>query len=273
MPDPFTHLEDFSEDIIAKAQDGLRMTNRELADRAGIELSTVKALKNGSIDEEALIRVASALQLHGERLITSARKSWLPETIECPHLTTFTSEFRSMTVNAYLLTCPDHRGVLFDTGVDAQPIFQHLEENEIELEALVLTHGHLDHVAVMEPILKAWQKIPVFAHPSENIDSAQPLHWGESFEAGPFRLRSLSTPGHTPGGTSFFVEDQSPPIAIVGDALFAGSVGGCAGDYDHALQSIRENILTLPPETILCPGHGPTTTVAEEKQHNPFFPN
>ncbi len=272
MNDSYTHLEDFSEDIIAKAQAGLRITNRDLCESAGIELAVLKDLKNGGTDEAALRKVASSLGLDPDRLVVSAKREWLPEKRAIPRLQRFISHFRSMRVNAYLIVAPGQRAVLFDTGVDADSILRYLAENRISLESIVLTHGHPDHVAVLQPLCKDQEGIIIHAHPAEEIPGTIPVNWGETFEAGPLSLRSLSTPGHSPGGTTFLVEGFSPPLAIVGDALFAGSVGGCAPDYEGALQAIRENILSLPDETILCPGHGPITTVGEENEHNPFFP-
>jgi len=272
MKNPHSHLEDFCEDIIAKAQNGLRLTNRELAERARIDLSTLRALKNGEPLEDPLRRIAPILGLDPERLVTSARKAWFPSEQKVSGLQMFVSEFRTMTVNAYLLTAPTGEALLFDTGVDPDPILQYIEEKEITLEAILLTHGHPDHVAVLDPIASLSPQIPVYAHPSEGISRARALSWGESFPVGPFQLRAVATPGHTPGGTSFLLQQHSPPLAIVGDALFAGSVGGCAADYENALAAIRENLLSLPPETLVCPGHGPISTVGEERDHNPFFP-
>jgi len=273
MKPTYTHLEDFSEDIIAKAQNGLRVTNRDLSDRSGVDLTILKALKNGECDEAALRKIAPVLNLDPDRLVTAARKAWMPAEQDIPGLEVFVSQFRTMSVNAYLLSSPAREGILFDTGVDPDPILQHIEEKEIRLQGIVLTHGHPDHIAVLDPILSHAGGLPVFAHPAENISGARPVSWGDSFSVGSFRIRALSTPGHTAGGTSFLVEGLQPPLAIVGDAIFAGSVGGCAADYANALAAIRENLLCLPAETVLCPGHGPLTTVAEEKSHNPFFPS
>src|SRR5438477_221430 len=79
------------------------------------------------------------------------------------------------------------------------------------------------------------------------------------------------TCGHSSGGMTYVVNGLAPPIAIVGDSIFAGSMGGGNVSYDDALRNNLKKILTLPDETIICPGHGPMTTVGEEKQHNPFF--
>lgn len=270
MDQKYTHLEDFSEDIIAKAQSGLRITNRDLADQANIDLTTLKSLKAGEVDEDALRKVAQILGLGADQLVISAKKSWMPEDAFPENLFRFTSEFHSMTVNAYVLVS-EGRAVLFDTGVDAAPILNFLLENNLHLDAVILTHGHPDHVAVLDPILQATDHPPVFAHPAESITGSKTITWGESFSVGPFQFQTLSTPGHTPGGTSFLVKGMNPTIVMVGDALFAGSVGGCAADYERALRVVRKNLLSLPDQSILCPGHGPLTTVADEKKNNPFF--
>ena len=81
-----------------------------------------------------------------------------------------------------------------------------------------------------------------------------------------------ATPGHSPGGTTYVVTGIEPPVAVVGDALFAGSMGGVSPqNYPSALEANRANILGLSEDTLLCPGHGPVTTVTLERKHNPFY--
>ena len=79
------------------------------------------------------------------------------------------------------------------------------------------------------------------------------------------------TSGHSPGGMTYVVMGLERPIAVVGDSLFAGSMGGGNVSYEDAIRNNREKILNLPDETIVCPGHGPLTTVGKEKRENPFF--
>lgn len=267
----FSHLEDFCEDIIAKAQDGLKMTNRELADQGGVDLSEVKNLKAGNGTVEGARAVAAALGLDPVRLTASFEKSWMPRPVHFPGLRTFVSEFRSMTVNAYTLRCPDGGCLLIDTGVDPTPILEHLRSAELDLRGILLTHAHPDHVAALPHLRKAWPEAPVFIHPNEDFSHAEPVSWDSILHLGGFEVRTLRTPGHTPGGTSFRMPGTQPSICFVGDALFAGSVGGCAADYGNALAANREKLLSLPGDTVLCPGHGPLTTVEEENRHNPFF--
>jgi len=85
------------------------------------------------------------------------------------------------------------------------------------------------------------------------------------------KIKALLTWGHSRGGMTFFVAGLARPVAIVGDSIFAGSMGGGNVSYKDAIKNNLEKILTLPNETVICPGHGPLTTVGEEKQHNPFF--
>src|SRR5204862_1093740 len=106
----------------------------------------------------------------------------------------------------------------------------------------------------------------------EAIDGAQTFEAGKRFSVGALQIETRQTKGHSPGGITFVVSGLPNPIAVVGDAMFAASMGGGAVSYADALKTNRENILPLPDDTILCPGHGPLTTVGEEKVHNPFFP-
>ncbi len=94
---------------------------------------------------------------------------------------------------------------------------------------------------------------------------------GDLFNTGRHFIRTRLTPGHSPGGTTYVIEGALLAAAMVGDAIFAGSIGTVRDDYQGALAKIRREILGLSDHTILCPGHGPLTTVAEEKAHNPFF--
>jgi glyoxylase-like metal-dependent hydrolase (beta-lactamase superfamily II) len=95
--------------------------------------------------------------------------------------------------------------------------------------------------------------------------------YGERFTLGVLTIEARKTTGHTVGGVTYVVTGLARPVAIVGDALFAGSAGGGLISWHDVLATCREEILTLPPDTIICPGHGPLTTVAEELAHNPLF--
>ena len=96
---------------------------------------------------------------------------------------------------------------------------------------------------------------------------------GRRFVAGRLTIETRQTRGHSPGGITYVVNGLPNRIAIVGDALFAGSMGGGNISYSDALETNRLSLFTLPDDTIVCPGHGPLTTIGEEKVHNPFFPD
>jgi glyoxylase-like metal-dependent hydrolase (beta-lactamase superfamily II) len=95
---------------------------------------------------------------------------------------------------------------------------------------------------------------------------------GEIITAAGLKLKVIAVPGHSPGGIAFYSESDN--IVFTGDALFAGSIGRSdlpGGDHEQLMDNIRERLFTLPPDTVVCPGHGPETTIGEEMEHNPFF--
>ena len=111
----------------------------------------------------------------------------------------------------------------------------------------------------------------IFSPEREPVPGAEKIEEGKHFQLGKIDIEARLTWGHSPGGTTFVVNGLARPVAIVGDSLFAGSMGGGSVSYKDAVQNNLEKILTLSDETIICPGHGPMTTVGEEKKHNPFF--
>jgi glyoxylase-like metal-dependent hydrolase (beta-lactamase superfamily II) len=134
----------------------------------------------------------------------------------------------------------------------------------------LLTHAHPDHVADL-PRLREETGAEIFAPEREPVPSAEKIEEGKHFRLGKIDIESRLTWGHSPGGTTFVCTGLARPVAIVGDSMFAGSMGGGSVSYKDAVQNNLEKILTLPDETIICPGHGPMTSVGEEKKHNPFF--
>ena len=112
---------------------------------------------------------------------------------------------------------------------------------------------------------------PVYISKLEEAEGAEEVEEGKRFRVGSLEIEARLTSGHSPGGMTYVITGLSRPVAIVGDSLFAGSMGGGNVSYEDALRNNREKILTLPGETIVCPGHGPLTTVGKEKRDNPFF--
>ena len=104
-------------------------------------------------------------------------------------------------------------------------------------------------------------------------DGAESFRPGHKFTVGTLQIETRSTTGHSRGGITYVIHGLPRKIAVVGDSIFAASMGGGAVSYSDAIRNNREQILTLPGDTILCPGHGPLTTVEEQQKHNPFFPS
>jgi len=265
-------LEDNVGDIIGKAQRGLGISDSELAKKAGVELATIRKLHEGDFDEAALLRVAPVLNLAADPLCELAKDDWRPERIdERDGFAQFNTRFHDMTVNAYLVWDPATRAAaVFDTGADCSEIVRFANRHKLKVELILLTHAHPDHVADL-PRLREETGANVFGPAREPVSGVEPIDEGKHFHLGNLEIDTRMTWGHSQGGMTYVVNGLARSIAIVGDSLFAGSMGGGNVSYQDAVRNNLDKILTLPNETVICPGHGPMTTVGEEKQHNPFF--
>ena len=266
-------IEDDFNDIIGKAMNGLRMTDRDLSARSGVDVDTIRALARGTLDEVSLPKIAPHLDLDANALLRSAMKTYYPRPVEIQGLALFNSRYHSgMTVNAFLISDPEtNKCAIFDTGTDAMPIFDRIAAESLEPIGLFITHTHPDHIAEADSITRRLE-IPAFSNEKEPYAGSKTFSEGDEFEIGNLKVGTRTTWGHAKGGTTFVVEGLTQPIAVVGDAMFAGSMGGGMVSYADALRTNREHILSCPDETVICPGHGPMTTVREEKRNNPFFP-
>jgi hydroxyacylglutathione hydrolase len=265
-------LEDNVGDIVGKAQRGLGISDSELAKKAGVDLQTIRKLREGDFDEAELVRVAPVLNLAADPLCELAKGEWRPEKInERDGFAQFNTRFHDMAVNAYLVWDPASRAAaVFDTGADCSEMVRFASRHKLNVQLILLTHAHPDHVADL-PRLREETGGDVFGPAREPVSGAEPIDEGKHFHLGNLEIDTRLTWGHSQGGMTYVVTGLARPIAIVGDSLFAGSMGGGNVSYQDALRTNAEKILTLPNETIICPGHGPMTTVGEEKQHNPFF--
>lgn len=267
-------IEDEYYDIIQKTQAGLSISDEQLSEQTGISSAEIARIRHGELKDEPLLKkMAPALDLDPESLVVSAQQSWYPQEINIQGLALLNTPFHDMTVNAYLVWNPENQeGVAFDTGADSRPMIEFIEQENLSISAIFLTHTHGDHIADLDRLHSHVGDCPVYVHKKEQIATATPIEEGFEFSFGDLKLRSLHTSGHSVGGMSYIIEGLEHPIAIVGDALFAGSMGGGMISFEEALQNNRNKLMTLPNNTIICPGHGPMSTIAEEKQHNPFFP-
>ena len=265
-------LEDNFTDVIGKAQRGLGISDSQLAEAARISSNDVRKLRGGEVDEIALYRVAPVLGLAGRALFDLASGNWTPPEINAIEgFAGFTTNFGDMSVNAYLAWDPKtKRGFAFDTGADTTEMVARIAQEKLHIKAILLTHSHPDHIAALAELRKA-TAAPVYLGERESVRDAEPIAEGKAFAADELEIETLLTWGHSEGGVTYFVRGLERPLAIVGDSIFAGSMGGGSVSYQDALQNNLTKILSLPNETIICPGHGPLTTVEKEKNDNPFF--
>jgi hydroxyacylglutathione hydrolase len=182
-------------------------------------------------------------------------------------------------------------GAIVDPGDEAARIALAVEQTGLEIGQILVTHAHIDHVGAVGALADEYA-CPVLMHAeAEPMLQQLPtqammmglrfgkvpavdrhIRDGETLEVGSLKLQSLYTPGHAPGHLAFYVEGEG--LVLSGDALFAGSVGRTdlfGGDIEVLMRSISERLLTLPDETRVYPGHGPRTTIGDERAYNPFL--
>lgn len=247
-------LEDDFNDCLSKAIRGHGCPIGKLALVAGISESRINQCLNGHEDAAVIHSLSPHLQLNGDRLI--ALKNYKPEVHPIPGLTRVVSPYGHIGVNAYIVSYGD-TSLVFDTGTDSSE----LHELAPEPTKVFITHGHPDHNAGLDEFRHSEVCLP------ETSRHGDLLKWGK------LQVRLLDVSGHFTPARAYFITGLVKPICIIGDPIFAGSIGKCPtpAAYSTALANIHDHLLSLPDETILCPGHGPLTTVALEKANNPFF--
>lgn len=267
-------LEDNFNDLLGKAQRGLKLSDQQLAEKAAVSVEDLNSAKEGQFDEAVVRKLAPVLKLGTDALVDLGKKAWFPtDPGEVPGLASFNTPYSDIAVNSYLAWDPKSLvGVCFDTGADSAGMVKFAAAKKIRIQMLLLTHTHPDHIADLAR-LKEITGAAAFVSKLEAIDGAESFDAGKKFTAGALQIETRQTTGHSRGGITYIISGLSKRIAVVGDSMFAGSMGGGTVSYEDALRNNREQILTLSDDTILCPGHGPLTTVGEEKRHNPFFPS
>jgi hydroxyacylglutathione hydrolase len=272
------NLEDHLGDIIRKARAMSQVSAAAAAGAAGLSEAELAALEEcgQAMHKPNLAALAHLVGLHPGKLEAIAN-GWLPAETDLSNwreLRCITTAAGGMAVNCYLVWDEVSReAALFDTGWEAGPVAELVAENQLQVRHLFITHGHEDHVAALGELRQQFPKVRLHSS-SRSVPVDQRNRSNDFIHLGSLRITNRDTPGHAEDGTTYIVgnwPEDAPHVAIVGDALFAGSIGRGNQSWDLARQKVRDQILALPPETLLCPGHGPLTTVAEEKAHNPFF--
>lgn len=208
-----------------------------------------------------------------------------------PTITTFSPG--PYATNCYVVESGNH-AIIIDAGFEPEDMIDFVKSRlaaGVLLDALVLTHAHVDHIAGVTDVRRAFKGVPVLIHEAEKdwlsdarlnlsmfsglpISGPGPdrlLHHNDTLDVGDCSFQILHTPGHSPGSVTLY--DQANKVAFVGDALFAGSIGrtdfpGCS--MEQLTASITKRLYTLPDDTRVLPGHGPGTTIGREARSNPF---
>ncbi len=191
--------------------------------------------------------------------------------------------------NCYVVGCAETReAVVIDPGDEIPRILSAIEENRLEIKLILLTHAHLDHVKEVVAFKRHWD-VPVVMHRDDefllaNLEkqaaafglttSGTPgvdrfVTEGETIEFGNHQFSVLHTPGHSPGSISFAAEGR----IFAGDVLFASSIGRTdlpGGDFETLIKTIQDKLFVLGDATTVYPGHGPPTTIGQERTSNPF---
>lgn len=270
-------LEDHLGDIIRKAREAAKVAPKDAAAAAGITAEELAQVEESGISKRPLefTRLAPLIGLHPQKLERIA-KGWLPRETDLSmwrELHQITTS-RRYAVNCYLLWDEVTReAALFDTGWDAAPIFELIAENKLDLKHLFLTHTHEDHIAALAQVRERFPKARLHSN-AKGAPVEQRIRPNDFIHLGSLRITNRETPGHAEDGVTYVIgnfPEDAPNAAIVGDCIFAGSIGRGFQSTDLLKQKIREQIFSLQPDTLICPGHGPLTTIAQEKENNPFF--
>jgi glyoxylase-like metal-dependent hydrolase (beta-lactamase superfamily II) len=276
-PSDFALEDDFC-DVLRKAMRGTGDGPSVIAERTGLDASAINRWSKGEgIPDESTARaLAGALGLDPGKLADSAARRWHPH-VRMP------SDVRHHPhdphpSNGYLFFLEDGRtAALIDPAGIAKTILDAIREGPFALRYILITHKHADHCDATSDIAHAFPGAQIVMHEADvralgpyaskalPVSDNGTLPFGEGAE-----IRMLHTPGHTDGSSSFLFRST----LFTGDTLFAGSVGGAFGDvstYRDILDSVRTKIFTLGEDVVIMPGHGPPSTVALERAHNPFF--
>lgn len=195
--------------------------------------------------------------------------------------------------NGYLFVDTQRRAFFVDPGGQAEEVFDYLKKNDLSLEAVLLTHGHLDHLAGIEDFVAlvgdriyiASNDASLLKHPPEEmqrylqmscrgIEHFQIVSDGEIISVGDFNIKAIVTPGHTEGSMCYLVRMGGEEVLLTGDTLFAQSVGrtDLPGGDASALERSLLKLAELSDDLVVLPGHGPDTTIRRERTSNPFWP-
>lgn len=177
-------------------------------------------------------------------------------------------------VNCYIVGCKETKeAVVIDPGGDVPKIVSELVKKDFTVKYILNTHGHWDHTGGNDELGRI-TGAPLMIHSADvgkaNVKTVRSLEEGQVIRFGAYGLRVLHTPGHSPGSVCF----SGPGAVFSGDTLFAGSIGRTdlpGGSYEDLLEGVREKLFCMEDDTRVYPGHGPPSTIGQERRSNPFF--
>jgi hydroxyacylglutathione hydrolase len=184
-----------------------------------------------------------------------------------------------------------HEAMVIDPGDDIEDVVAILRQYKLQVKQIVITHAHIDHVGGAMK-LRALTGAPILLNqndyallkmldvqatwigvaPPGDVAIEASIADGESLEAGSLKANVMHTPGHTEGSVCLYFPAEK--LLIAGDTLFARSIGRTdlpGGSFEKIMRSLRDRVMTLPDDTVVIPGHGPRTTIGEEREENPFL--
>jgi hydroxyacylglutathione hydrolase len=274
---PMSGLEDHAGDIFRKSRVGLRVAAEELIEMLGWNQADLEHFEQEgstpSTESTNWNAVCERLELNPKKF-QSILRGWEPEPVRHPWVTQIQTDGGGMAVHAYLVQDPNStQTAIVDTGWSADALMQEICKRGLEVGQIWITHGHRDHIAALPELIQALPQAQVFAG-NGLIPQARRIESSQWLKLGLLSVQVHATPGHAEDGLTFIVnysQHSLPGVAFVGDAIFAGSMGGAPRQFQLARRKVREVVLTQPDDTLIAPGHGPMTQVAWEAAHNPFF--
>lgn len=254
MEDDFTY-------VLRKALRGQALNLQQVTELAALPENKVISFSRGHFDSHVSRSLAKVLGLSPDAY--AAHLDYHPESLRLPYIRRLILPFNGDQVNAWLVSKGETH-LLFDTGNDETSAAKEIKNLKLTPSAVFITHGHPDHIGGMAAF-----QAPLFG---SSISGASDLAPGNEIRIGEITLKAVDLSGHFNPALGYLLSGFDRPVLVTGDAIFAGSIGGCDPEhYRDAIQRIKSALAKLDDRTVILPGHGPLTTVGEEKRSNPFL--